>query len=197
MGVSDGDKISVLRDGREVKVRLHGIDAPEAKQPFGTKAKQFTSEAVFGKVVQVEVRDRDRYGRLVGEVFFNRDTLNGYIVRAGFAWAYREYSMQFVPQEAEARRFRRGLWQDPNPAAPWEFRKAAKPPRGRRAAVLEIPDLELDLLTNTVDVAVGLACAGELARGHQELLYGLERVQAARAAGELWAEALVLGSGSG
>jgi len=56
VGVSDGDTISVMREGRAAKVRLHGIDCPEKKQPFGTRAKQYTSDMAFGKEVTVRVK---------------------------------------------------------------------------------------------------------------------------------------------
>jgi len=42
---SDRDTMSVIREGKAVKVRLPGIDFPEKAQPFGTEAKQFTSDA--------------------------------------------------------------------------------------------------------------------------------------------------------
>ncbi len=57
IGVTDGDTIKVLHNGKAEKIRLHGIDCPEKAQPFGTKAKQFTSEMVFGKDVTVQVTD--------------------------------------------------------------------------------------------------------------------------------------------
>jgi endonuclease YncB( thermonuclease family) len=66
--VSDGDTISVMRMGRAVKVRLLGIDCPEKKQPFGTRAKRYTSDMAFGRQVTVQVQTTDRYGRTVGEV---------------------------------------------------------------------------------------------------------------------------------
>lgn len=54
VGVSDGDTISVMRGGRAVEVRLHGIDCPEEKQAFGTKAKKFTSDLAFGREITVQ-----------------------------------------------------------------------------------------------------------------------------------------------
>jgi micrococcal nuclease len=129
VGVSDGDTIRVLVDRREVKVRLHGVDAPEAKQPFGSRAKQFTSERVFGKDVRVVVRDHDRYGRTVGVVSAAGKSLNADLVRAGMAWAYRRYSERYVGLEAEARRAKRGLWADAKPVPPWEFRASERTTR--------------------------------------------------------------------
>src|SRR2546428_14170819 len=68
VGVTDGDTIKVLHNGKAEKIRLHGIDCPEKAQPFGTKAKQFTSAMVFGKMVRVLTHGQDRYGRTVAEV---------------------------------------------------------------------------------------------------------------------------------
>src|SRR5262245_64909744 len=68
VGVTDGDTISVLRTGRAVKVRLEGIDCPEMGDPFSKTAKQFTSKLLFGKEVEVRIKDTDRYGRLVARV---------------------------------------------------------------------------------------------------------------------------------
>lgn len=127
VGVSDGDTITVLRDGQQpVKVRLNGVDTPESRQAFGARAKQFTSDKVFGKTVRVLVMDRDRYGRTVGVVYTNDDqSLNQQLVGAGLAWWYRKYAPrdeQLAALEAEARGARRGLWADVNPTPPWDFR---------------------------------------------------------------------------
>jgi hypothetical protein len=67
VGVADGDTISVMRGGRAVKIRLHGIDGPEKRQAFGTRAKQFTSDMAFGKEVTVRIQTTDRYGGIIGE----------------------------------------------------------------------------------------------------------------------------------
>jgi endonuclease YncB( thermonuclease family) len=126
VGVTDGDTITVLRDGRHEALRLHGIDAPEKRQAFGERAKQFTSDLVFGKTVVVRVGGRDRYGRTIADVFL-RDgrSVNQEVVRAGYAWQYRRYSgdQRLAVLEAEARAAFRGLWADPNPEPPWEWRQ--------------------------------------------------------------------------
>ena len=64
VGVTDGDTITVLHEGKGEKIRLYGIDTPEKDQAFGKKAKQFTSQMVYGKTVEVETKDTDRYGRI-------------------------------------------------------------------------------------------------------------------------------------
>jgi endonuclease YncB( thermonuclease family) len=71
VGVMDGDTISVMRDRKEVRVRLWGIDAPEKKQAYGILSKHYTSKLLFGKVVRVVVMDTDQYGRIVGKVYLN------------------------------------------------------------------------------------------------------------------------------
>src|SRR5207245_4123938 len=87
VGISDGDTIKVLHNGRAEKIRLHGIDCPEKGQPFGTKAKQFTSEMAFGKTVTLHVTDMDRYGRTVADVILpDGRVLNRELVAAGLAW---------------------------------------------------------------------------------------------------------------
>ncbi len=65
VGVSDGDTITVMHNGKGERIRLHGIDCPEKRQAFGNRAKQFTSTLVFGRAVTVQVMDRDRYGSTV------------------------------------------------------------------------------------------------------------------------------------
>ncbi|MCX6343963.1 MAG: thermonuclease family protein [Armatimonadetes bacterium] len=126
VAVSDGDTIRVLYANSEVKVRLFGIDCPEKKQAFGSAAKKFTSEMVFGEDVNVDVRDTDRYGRSVGWVTTSDGrALNEELVRAGMAWWYSEYApyeTQLASLEKQARAARRGLWSDKNPTPPWEFR---------------------------------------------------------------------------
>ena len=59
--ITNGDTIRVLRGTKQVRVRLHGIDAPERKQAFSIKARQYAGELAHGKIVRVEVRDTDRY----------------------------------------------------------------------------------------------------------------------------------------
>ena len=86
VGVSDGDTITVMHDGKGEKIRLYGIDTPENKQAFGKKAKQFTSDMVAGKVVEVKPVTTDRYGRTVGLVYINGKCLSEELVMAGYAW---------------------------------------------------------------------------------------------------------------
>jgi micrococcal nuclease len=128
VGVTDGDTIKVLCEGVETKVRLNQIDTPERGQAFGSKAKEGLSNLVFSRTVRLEVVDTDRYGRSVATVWMGEMDVNREMVRLGFAWAYRKYlqDQTLIEVEAEAKSSRRGLWADPNPIAPWEFRKAKR-----------------------------------------------------------------------
>jgi micrococcal nuclease len=133
-GVTDGDTISVLQDGRAVKLRLYGIDCPEKHQAFGMRARQFTSSLAFGKEVEVRPVDRDRYGRLIAWVYVGPRCLNEELLRAGFAWHFKRYSRDshLAELELQARTARSGLWRDPEPTPPWEFRKTRN---GKRPAI--------------------------------------------------------------
>lgn len=131
VAVTDGDTIKVLQDGRETKVRLYGVDTPEKKQDFGQKAKDFTASLVAGKVVDVEPVDQDRYGRTVGIVTVADRSLNEELVKSGFAWVYRQYCrreecLAWIQEESQARAARIGLWADPAPVPPWEWRRTKK-----------------------------------------------------------------------
>jgi len=126
VGVTDGDTITVLVDGRARVVRLLGIDAPERRQAYGERAKQFTATLAFGKTVRVQLRERDRYERLLAEVFLpDGRSLNQELVRAGYAWWFRRYSRDpiLARLESEARDARRGLWAGRQPVPPWDFRR--------------------------------------------------------------------------
>ncbi len=135
IGVSDGDTIDVLDNSKTThRVRLAGIDAPEKAQPFGQRSKQHLSDSVFGKQVEVATGKTDRYGRTVGKVLVNGKDANLEQVRSGYAWHYKAYAGEQTPQdralyssaETSARSSRVGLWHDPAPMAPWEWRHGGK-----------------------------------------------------------------------
>jgi endonuclease YncB( thermonuclease family) len=133
--VSDGDTIQVLKDGKAVKIRLAEIDCPETShgkkkpgQPYGKAAKRFALDLAGGKTVRIDVVTTDRYNRVVGKVVFDDgSTLNKRLVEAGLAWVYRQYAKDqaLFDLEAEAKATKRGLWSDPNPVPPWEWRHGA------------------------------------------------------------------------
>ena len=135
VGVHDGDTITVLDASRQqYKIRLAGIDAPESKQAFGTRSKQNLSKWVYDRQVIVEWNKRDRYGRTVGVILVDGHDVNLEQVRAGMAWWYRQYAKEQTPDdrhlyelaENEAKAAKRGLWADPAPVPPWEFRRKGR-----------------------------------------------------------------------
>ncbi|MGY6217351.1 thermonuclease family protein [Methylolobus aquaticus] len=125
VGVADGDTLTVLDAGkRQHKIRLHQIDAPEKKQDYGMRSKQSLSDLAFGKTVRVEVVDIDRYRREVGKIWVGPLDANLEQVKRGMAWVYRKYAREqsYYAAEEAARKARIGLWAQPNPIPPWEFR---------------------------------------------------------------------------
>ena len=125
IGIKDGDTIEVLHKGQSEVVRLSGIDCPERKQPFGSAAKKFTSILCFGKTVEVRGSKKDRYGRLIAEVFVDGLSVNRILLSSGYAWHFKKYSNRsdYTALENEARKAKKGLWADANPVPPWEWRK--------------------------------------------------------------------------
>lgn len=136
VSITDGDTLTVLADRQQIKVRLEGIDAPEKGQPFGDKARQELGRLVFGKAVKVQTTGKDRYGRTLGRVFVGETDVNVHLVRQGLAWWYRKYSddPKLKAAEEAARRARRGLWSDPSPVAPWDWRDQQRKGGAKTAA---------------------------------------------------------------
>ena len=130
VGVSDGDTITVLDDMDQgnFRIRLDKIDAPEKKQAFGNKAKQYLSSLIFGKKVSIRYKSIDRYGRILGVVFLDGKEINLLMVQSGYAWHYSCYDKTpaYIEAEKQARAEKKGLWQDPNPINPYQFRKSQK-----------------------------------------------------------------------
>ena len=142
VAVTDGDTIKVLdTHNTEYKVRLSGIDAPERGQPYSNTSKENLASMVAGKEVFIESTKNDRYGRMLGKVWVQPSdcptcgkTLNANYAQilAGMAWWYRYYAKEqseedqgrYESAEDEARLHKRGLWADPDPINPYEWRKA-------------------------------------------------------------------------
>lgn len=123
--VSDGDTLRVIRRGEPVKVRLWGVDAPEIAQPYGALARDLTTRLVLDKVVTLDVRDTDRYGRLVCVVRWPDGNLNERLLSDGAAWWYKAYARRqssYRVLEEAARAGRRGLWRNRSAQPPWVFR---------------------------------------------------------------------------
>lgn len=132
IGVKDGDTIVILVDGKEQTVRFAHIDCPEKKQAFGSRAKQFVSDKCFGSFVQLIVNEKnkfDRNKRLIAEIILSDGSnLNKELVKNGLAWHFKKYSdnQDYAKLEIEARNRKIGIWSDPQPIAPWEWRKGRR-----------------------------------------------------------------------
>lgn len=129
VAIADGDTLTVLVDRKQVKVRLTDIDAPERKQPFGTRSRQSLSEICAGKDARVVSRGKDRYGRTLARVFCANVDANAEQVRRGMAWVYERYAPRDSPlyvAQAEARTEKRGLWREHAPMPPWDWRRVRR-----------------------------------------------------------------------
>ena len=128
--VIDGDTIEVA----SARVRLFGVDAPESAQnclegtrrwPCGEQARRALAGRIDGRSVACEERDRDRYGRIVAVCRHSGQDVNAWLVREGWAIAYRRYSTVYVDEEASARRAKRGVWRGEF-VPPWDWRRGER-----------------------------------------------------------------------
>ena len=128
--VLDGDTVDLLTAQREnIRIRLNAIDAPEKGQAYGQRSRKFLNDLVHGRNVRVQYAGKDRYGRILGDIYLGEELINLKMVDAGLAWHYVMFAKDnamMAKAEAEARAAKRGLWQEPNPIPPWEFRKKSR-----------------------------------------------------------------------
>ncbi|MCV6575541.1 MAG: thermonuclease family protein [Cohaesibacter sp.] len=116
--VIDGDTLEIAG----VVYRLHGIDAPEKRQqcnasdnktwPCGKAATDKLIALIDRQSVICLGNKRDRYHRVIAVCYQGSINLSAEMVRSGHAWAYRRYSLDYLPQEQEARTYRLGIWQE-------------------------------------------------------------------------------------
>ena len=133
--ITDGDTVVVLDANKvQYKIRLVGIDAPEKKQAYGKKSKENLSNLVAGKYVVVEYDKLDRYKRVLGKILLSGKDMNLEQISSGLAWHYKKYQkeqsqsdrMLYSEAEIDARNAKRGLWYDPDPIPPWDYRKSKR-----------------------------------------------------------------------
>lgn len=139
--VLDGDTITVIgADRSSVRVRFLGVDAPEKSQPFGPQCREALSGRVAGEEVRVQSAGQDTYGRILGKVVLRGQDQNVVQLQAGCAWHYAHYASEqfgsdadrYARAESGARTARRGLWQDRDPEAPWDYRRRTRDEDGSR-----------------------------------------------------------------
>ena len=125
--ITDGDTIKINGE----KIRFSGIDTPELKQTClnegvknfcGKEAKQILVDKIASNKVTCIREGKDRYKRTLAECFVNKESLSSYLVRSGYAFAYRKYSKKFIPDEDYARINKLGMW-SMEFDYPWDFRR--------------------------------------------------------------------------
>ncbi|MBT5552098.1 MAG: hypothetical protein HOJ79_16645 [Nitrospina sp.] len=131
--VQNGDTFTLKTDRDKLhKVRLADIDAPEMRQPFGRAAQRLVVDLAMGKIVRVNYIYKDKYKRLIGEVFLpDGKLLNEEMLQSGLAWHYRvkhPHSSFLEKLEYKAWKKNLGLWVQETPVPPWEFRRENRPP---------------------------------------------------------------------
>ena len=133
--VSDGDTLNVQKVengkfvGEIVKIRMFGIDAPEKTQDYGIESKQALEKLVNGKTLEIEEKNRDRYGRTVAVVYVNGKNVNEEMVKNGNAWWYQEYDKKDTKMQAyqeNAKKNKLGLFGKRGYVEPWNYRKEKK-----------------------------------------------------------------------
>jgi endonuclease YncB( thermonuclease family) len=136
--VIDGDTIEIHGQ----RIRFHGIDAPESGQSCkadgvewrcGQKASLTLADFIGPSPVTCQEQDVDRYGRIVAVCSVRSEDIEAWMVRNGWALAYRQYSQDYVDEETEAQVAGRGIWRGEF-VAPWDWR------RGKRLQATAIPD---------------------------------------------------------
>jgi endonuclease YncB( thermonuclease family) len=125
--ITDGDTIRI----GEEHIRFSGIDTPELKQMctyqgIGFQCGEFSKTLLIQKIANQEVtcirEGKDQYGRTLAECFVGEESLSSYLVREGYAFAYRQYSKQFIQDEEFAQSRQNGMWAMEF-EFPWDFRK--------------------------------------------------------------------------
>ena len=125
--VTDGDTIRI----GEERIRFSGIDAPEMKQTciyqeIEFNCGEFSKNLLIEKIADQEVscirESKDQYGRTLAECFVGKESLSSYLVREGYAFAYRKYSDKFIADEEYAQSKGNGMW-SMEFLFPWDFRK--------------------------------------------------------------------------
>ena len=125
--ITDGDTIKINGE----KIRFSGIDTPELKQicvkngvknSCGIKAKQILTDKIANNKVNCISEGKDQYKRTLAECFVNNESLSSYLVKSGYAFAYRKYSKKFINDENYARKKKIGMW-SMKFEYPWDYRK--------------------------------------------------------------------------
>ena len=121
----DGDTVKISDKGREYKLRLTDIDAPERTQEYGLKSRRALMQLCNNTSVKVQILGVDKYQRKLGKLECDNQDVSFYMVENGYAWFYHQYSSDSALElaEMEARDNKRGLWKAKQQTPPWVWRK--------------------------------------------------------------------------
>lgn len=142
--VIDGDTVTLLEKTpermRTHRIQLEGIDALERGQNGYESAKEYLEKLVWGETVTVRYTGNDRYGRILGEVWHGNLFVNEEMVKEGWAWIYEKSSAsrKLISLETDARKAQKGIWSEPNPISPREWRAAERRKKSDRKNTGEI-----------------------------------------------------------
>jgi endonuclease YncB( thermonuclease family) len=130
--VLDGDTLDLVnQDNQTFRIRLQGIDAPEKTQAYGPEAKEVLTLLTLNRQIHVIWNEKDIYGRLIGKVTLYKKDICLEMIAQGMAWHFVKYEQNqsdedrqlYQQTEKRVREQRKGLWADPNPVPPWDYRK--------------------------------------------------------------------------
>ena len=127
--IIDGDTYDIILDGRQTRIRMFGIDAPERGMDYYKVSKEYLGELCMNQLIHLDIVNTDRYGRIVAKSFLaDGRELGAEMIRAGMAWHFKRYSDDEVlaTLETTARENQVGLWSISNPIPPWDYRKRKK-----------------------------------------------------------------------
>lgn len=135
ISVGDGDTVTVQFGSKKATIRLACIDAPEMKQsPWGERSRNKLKALLpVGKLAKFDIKEKDRYGRFVAEIFVNGKNINLIMVQEGQAVVYRQYlkncpksEKSLLSAEATAKTKKLAFWSQNNPMMPWDFRRGKR-----------------------------------------------------------------------
>lgn len=127
--IIDGDTYDIQIDGKQTRIRMYGIDAPEKGMDFYKVSKNYLGALCKGNQIKIQRIDKDRYGRIIAKSYLpDGKELGAEMIKAGLAWHFKRYSKDedLSSLELSSRTHKYGIWSMDHPTPPWEYRKKKK-----------------------------------------------------------------------